>query len=127
MEVHLLKKVVNVPGVVKLLDYYEKTDSFILITERPHPCKDLFDFITSEGSLAEIVARDFFEQLVQALIEIHRAGVLHRDIKDENVLVELSSENLGMLKIIDFGSGTDLRETAYTEFDGKCFVWSLDG
>jgi len=115
MEIHLLKKVAGFPGVVKLLDYYEKPDSFILITERPHPVKDLFDFITSEGSLSEDIARDFFEQLIVALIDIHNAGVLHRDIKDENILLELDS---GTLKIIDFGSGTHLRDTQYTEFDG---------
>ena len=78
MEIALLKKVTHVPGVAKLLDWYEKPDSFILITERPHPVKDLFDFITSEGSLSEDIARDFFEQLVTMLIAIHAAGVLHR-------------------------------------------------
>ena len=116
LEVQLLKKVSHVDGVVRLLDFYEKSDSFILIMERPQPVVDLFDHITSAGALDEDVARDFFVQIVETLVEVHRAGVIHRDIKDENVLVELAT---GRLRLIDFGSGAYFREGVYTDFDGR--------
>lgn len=115
IEVHLLSMVSHVNGVVKILDYYEKTDSFVVVMERREAVQDLFDFITENGPLPEEVARDFFQQIVETVAEIHRAGVVHLDVKDENILIDL---NTGKLQLIDFGSGAYLKDGIYTEFEG---------
>ena len=53
LELKLLHGVQGVKSVIKLLDFYERTDSFIYVMERPSDCKDMFDFITEKKVLEE--------------------------------------------------------------------------
>ena len=76
---------------------------------------DLFDFVTENGALPEDVARDFLNQLVNTIKSVHEAGVVHLDIKDENILIDLDT---GQIELIDFGSGTYLKDIVYSEFEG---------
>merc|ERR1712087_465411 len=105
----------NIEGAVKILDFFERVDSYVIVMERPESCKDMFDYISEKGSLDEKLAADFFRQVVETVLACHSTGVIHRDINDENILVNLKT---GKLKLIDFGSGAFLKSDHYTEFEG---------
>merc|ERR1711892_483738 len=113
LEVALMQQVNDIPGVIKLLDYFDTTDSFYIVMER-FTSKDLFDFISEQGPLSEDVAKDLFSQLVDTVSECHEKGVVHRDIKDENILIDI---NTFKTKLIDFGSGANL-EKVFQHFKG---------
>ena len=117
LEVALMLAVKNIEGTVNILDFFERADSYVIVMERPDSCKDMFDYISEKGSLDEKVAANFFRQVVQTVLACHSSGVIHRDIKDENILVNLKT---GQLKLIDFGSGAFLKVAGdhYTEFEG---------
>jgi len=114
-EVALLCAVKHVEGVVELLDYFERKDSFIIVMERPENCKDLFDFISEKGWLTETKARGLFKQIVETVLQVQHRGVFHRDIKDENILVDVKN---GKTKLIDFGSGVLVEDAKESKFDG---------
>ncbi|NXU35736.1 PIM3 kinase, partial [Drymodes brunneopygia] len=56
-----------------------------------------------------------FCQVLEAMRLCTACGVLHQDIKPENLLVDPESGNL---KLIDFSCGTFLQERAFTRFSG---------
>ncbi|XP_069572720.1 serine/threonine-protein kinase pim-2 [Brachyistius frenatus] len=119
MEIVLLQRLSEVGGhggVVRMLDWFQvEGRGFLLVLERPSQSQDLFDFITERGALPERLALRFFRQIVEALCFVHAHGVVHRDIKDENIVVDTRTLDV---KIVDFGSGAPLKETPYSKFEG---------
>jgi hypothetical protein len=51
LEINLLNRVNGVPGVIKMFDWFERSDHYLIVMERPASCTDLFDFITEKGTL----------------------------------------------------------------------------
>ena len=107
----MLDKVIGVPGCIQLIDCFEDNYFVYYVMERFVDCADMFE-VVEHCPLDEKEARKFFRQIVKATMNCHGAGVLHNDLKIENVLVDLQT---GRIKLIDFGDATLLRSGEYTE------------
>lgn len=95
----------------------ETETKFCFLVLKPLSSKsvDLFDLIESESYLDEHVIRYLFCQLVDALAHLHNMGIVHRDIKDENVVVDPEAMQC---QLIDFGSAALIKEGPFTSFFG---------
>ena len=113
-------KVANAQNCIQIIDYMEKKDSFVIVMERPDECIDLWDFINNHnGKLDENIAKKYFKQIVEGLQAMKSKGVLHCDIKDENILVDLKNDKI---KIIDFGAGTHMTNEDLHDFQGTFLI-----
>ena len=119
IEVGLLYKVSGVEGVLQLYQFCERDTSFVYILERPENSMNLYDYLFGQQKrvVDEQVARKYFGQIIRMVVGCFQRGVLHRDIKLENILVDL--DNIETVKLIDFGCGAFLNEwDHYEEFKG---------
>ncbi|XP_072536787.1 serine/threonine-protein kinase pim-1-like [Salminus brasiliensis] len=110
-----------VSNIIKLIDWFDEPERYILILERPHPCMDLDAFLDNfGGSITEDMARNLMVQAVGAAKKCHKRGVLHRDIKTENFLINTDTSEL---KLIDFGCGDWVRKAGHTDYAGTLEYW----
>ncbi|XP_026788291.3 serine/threonine-protein kinase pim-1 [Pangasianodon hypophthalmus] len=103
-------------NIVKLLEWFDMPDRVVLVLERPSPCMDLKEFaMLQNGCLSEAQTRDIVLQVVQAARHCCDRGVLHRDIKAKNLLINTDTLQV---KLIDFGCGDLLKDTPYENYSG---------
>ena len=62
---------------------------------------ELLNYVEGQGRLQEVEARGIFSQIVNALMNCHQRGIVHRDLKLENVLFKSNIDHL--VKVVDFG------------------------
>jgi len=99
-EIEVLRKVSH-PYIIRLFAAYEKEDTICLVLEYLRG-GELFDWLARNGSYTESQAKHALRRVLQGLQCLHQRGIVHRDLKTENLILEEKGNPLS-LKIIDFG------------------------
>ena len=105
----------NSHNIVEPITWLEKNSSFVLVMEKVPNCMDLFDLVKNYGALTEEAACIIFTQLLDIIKSLEQAGISHRDIKDENLIVNVKTLDI---KLIDFGCATLAFEGDQFDFSG---------
>jgi serine/threonine protein kinase/DNA-binding NarL/FixJ family response regulator len=96
-EINLNRKIKH-PNVARIHDFGMSGD-FPYITMEYVPGKDLRTIIQLEGKLPQARAISILRQIALGTEAAHKLGIIHRDLKSQNVMVEDS----GAVAILDFG------------------------
>ncbi len=86
------------PNIVEIYDVGEYKGHHYIVMEYVEG-RTLKKVIQQRGALLKEETVDIMKQLVSATSEAHRRGIIHRDIKPQNVIVKSD----GSIKILDFG------------------------
>lgn len=85
-------------NIVKILDVSVKTEHKFIVMEYIKGIT-LRDYMNKKGKLNWQEASAFITQILQALDHAHMRGVIHRDIKPQNIMIMEG----GFIKVADFG------------------------
>ncbi|MCL2753506.1 MAG: Stk1 family PASTA domain-containing Ser/Thr kinase [Defluviitaleaceae bacterium] len=92
----------NHPNIVDIYDVDREGDVKYIVMEYVHG-KTLKELISERAPFTNEVMLSVAEQITAALIHAHESGIIHKDIKPQNILVMPN----GAVKVADFGIAAD--------------------
>lgn len=108
-ELEILTRMAESPRILALMEYFESGLQSVILTEYLEG-GELFERISStEYKLTEDKCRMFIQQIVNGIAFIHDKGVIHLDLKPNNIVCVSREESNLQVKIIDFGLARDLQ------------------
>jgi len=102
-EINILSKLRH-PFINQILDTFE-TEKYVFIVME-YICADLLGFIRKREKLSENISKLIFKQIIEGLKYINKKKIVHRDIKLDNILIDLDNT----VKICDFGVSKRISE-----------------
>ncbi|VDM24396.1 unnamed protein product [Toxocara canis] len=96
-EIRILKTLAH-PHIIKLYEVI-RTEQYTYIVTEYAGHGEVFEMLMEKGRVEEAEARRLFQQTSAAVAYCHARGIVHRDLKAENLLLDAHND----VKLIDFG------------------------
>ena len=90
-------------NVIDISDFGQAPDGFVYIAMEFLDGRDLGEIVRTQGALAWGQAKDIVLQICRALRAAHDKGIVHRDMKPENIFLVQREGQPHFVKILDFG------------------------
>lgn len=102
-EARTLAKFSNLPGIVSVRDFFEDNHTSYIIMEYLEG-ETLKTYLKRNGGvLPPMQVASLLEPVVKALAEVHKQGIIHRDISPDNMMILPN----GNMKLLDFGAARE--------------------
>ena len=102
------------PNIIEIYDFSGKDSEEVYIATELLTGPTLKGFLDSHANIPAEIAACFAIHIARALIASHREGVVHRDVKPENVLIHQNR----LIKLTDFGLA-QMRDTHSMTITGQ--------
>lgn len=106
--------------VISIYDYGRAPEGAYIIMELSNG-ESLADILYREKRLAPVRAVNIIAQILSALAEAHSAGVVHRDLKTDNILIEKDFAGHDFALVLDFGIAKLSGSFSVQTMDGSIF------
>lgn len=115
----------NHPFIISTIEVIRLVDCVAIVMEYAEN-GELFEYVQKRQKLPELEARQIMFQILLAVDKMHSVGIVHRDLKLENILLDEQNQ----IKIADFGfsnywndSGLkDQKELLKTSCGSPCYA-----
>ena len=91
------------PNVCQIFDFGETSDGLIYLAMEFIEGKSLKDLVEHEGAIPAVRAAHIIRQSADALQAAHDLGIVHRDIKPDNIMIVQGKGGDDIVKVVDFG------------------------
>ena len=99
-EARTLAKLQEVPQIVSIHDFFEVNNTAYIVMEYLQG-SDLRDYVKKRGGrLTAAETLSILRPVMAALVTVHEAGLVHRDISPDNIMLQHD----GSVKLMDFGA-----------------------
>ncbi len=107
----------NHPNTVSIIDYGQTPDGLLYLVMEFLRGKTLTQLVQSQMPLPTARIGDMVSQILSGLEEAHASGVIHADLKSDNIIVERRRGGWDLVKVVDFGVARILGVTQRDESD----------
>ncbi len=98
-EAKTLAKFNRIPNLLHVIDYFEANNTAYIVMEFVEG-KTLDEIVKEKGPIEEKQATGYIRQIASGLVHVHKEGILHRDIKPNNIIITPDDQAV----LLDFGA-----------------------